>query len=170
MESWFTSLEQFSVVRISCLKCTRAFLKVVMRAYWCQNGVFLINRPSELCALVFMNWNSSVWTWARVEIPLSVRCLSYSLLRMWIPHAIIACMQRIRLNCFIIKVSFLTICCLEIEAVVITSGRNSLKRFSVRPIAPHRTLRTSPTGLCLHFRRWCLDSCIRRHLWWVIVQ
>lgn len=53
------------------------------RAYWCQLGVFLINRPSELRAVDFMNRNSSVWTWVIVEIPLSVRCWTLVKGLMW---------------------------------------------------------------------------------------
>lgn len=34
-------------------------LKAVMRADWCQNGVFLINTPSELCTLV--SWTGILW-------------------------------------------------------------------------------------------------------------
>lgn len=49
----------YFLVRVSRLKCTWPFLKAVMRANWCQNGVFLINRPGELCPLV--SWTGILW-------------------------------------------------------------------------------------------------------------
>lgn len=104
--------------RVSSLKCTWPFFKSCharRRAYWCQNGVFLINRPREPRALVFMNWNSSVWTWVRVEIPLTVRCWRALQLQSCVDvyqNVINACMHCIRRNHVIIKVSFLAISCL----------------------------------------------------------
>lgn len=63
-----------------------------------SNGVFLINRPSELSALVFMNWNSLVCEHERGLKFLSQSGAwehsSYSLLRMCIApvqNVIIAC-------------------------------------------------------------------------------
>lgn len=107
------------------------------------------------------SWHSSL---SQVLQPQSAVDVSPGQSKMTLSHAR-AC---IRLSEFIVKVSFLAICCWHIEVAEITSGRNSLNR-ALRSLTGLRGCLLQ--GFVYMSRRWCLDSCIQRHLprvkvWW----
>lgn len=134
-----------SLVCVFCLLCTWLIPRAVMASKW---SVF--NKQAWwTLPTCFMNWNSLVWTLARVEIPLTVWCWTAAFQLCYYPT---------------VKHSVIKI------AVWINSLERAGYLNGLRPsfltVNPFRTcLQNVCSQAFIYIRwRWCRDSCTWRHL------